>query len=69
MTICRAQSVILLCRRPGCWWYRDEGASAVSTGNAQCRPAQGTGPNHIREIYRNPLDLTNWWRLERTTPR
>ena len=65
-TICRAQSVTFLCRRPCCWWYRDESASTVSTGNAQSRPAQGTWPNRIREIQRNPLGLTSWLRLERT---
>ena len=35
------------------------GASTVSTGKAQWRPAQGTWPSHIREIQRNPLALTS----------
>ena len=26
----------------------------------------GDVPSHIREIQRNPLALTSWWRLERT---
>ena len=49
--------------------YRSEGASAVRTGSAHVRPAQGIGTRSIRQTQRSPLALTKWLWLERTGSR